>query len=65
VSPATLQVVGVLAGGVTITIVSVYLVAAASCLAATPVQNALVAELDAAPDGTFKDQVQVQAEGVA
>jgi hypothetical protein len=64
-SSAALEVVGVLAGGVAITVVSVYLVGAAGCLAAAAVQNALVAELDAAPDGTFKDEVQAQAEGVA
>jgi hypothetical protein len=64
-SPATLEVVGVLAGAAADLVAFFYMTSAANCLSLAIVKNALVAELDAAPDGTFKEQVEAQAEGVA
>jgi hypothetical protein len=56
-SPSALEVVGVLAGAAATVSMHVYLAAAGTCLAVAAVKASLLSELDAAPDGTFKDQV--------
>jgi hypothetical protein len=61
-SAGGLEVVGLLAAGAADLAVFVYANEAAKCLASAVIKNSLFSELDTLPRGTFKDQVQAQAQ---
>jgi len=64
-SADALEVLGVLAGAAANIAVSFYVSSAIGCLAAAVVREGLLSELEAAPEGFVKSQVQAEAAAVA